>query len=155
MLCGAVIHYRHAQIHCTYYLTKTIHVLVNSSHILSTTMPTCHKPSTSNSNQLHWQQNTNVRQIQVFGSHRKLLGSTAELRRLQGWSHHHHHAVFNGRFPVEPALTGPLGFLPTPVQEENLWGQVAEAFFVDTHPSCHPTISLKTPKKTESTDTNQ
>jgi len=49
----------------------------------------------------------------------------------------------------------PPQFLPPFVPKENLWEQVAQVFLQARCPSCHPTISIKALKETQSTDHNQ
>ena len=60
-----------------------------------------------------------------------------------GFTYQHLH--FDGRFPGESSAAS----LPSPVPEENLWVQMAQAFSHTGCPCCHPTNSVKALKGTQ------
>jgi len=59
-------------------------------------------------------------------------------------------------FPGEPgSVSSPSGLDPVPVSEENLWELIEKGFLKAGRPSCHPAISVKSIKGTQSNNANQ
>jgi len=69
--------------------------------------------------------------------------------------HYHYYFCLMAIYPGNWVSQFPFGLSPPPVPEENLWGLVEWVFLWAWCPSCHPTISVKALKETQSTNCNQ